>query len=65
MTTFAAMRNDAETELSTATLPASCRNLTRALVNLPDCGRLVRDIVAGMLCGATVGLFVAMLGASF
>jgi hypothetical protein len=58
------MRNDAETELSTAPLPGTYRNLTPVLVNLPECGRLVRDIVAGMLCGATVGLFVAMLGAT-
>ena len=37
----------------------------RAHVNFTDCGRVMRDIVLGVLCGATMGLFVAMVGDSF
>jgi hypothetical protein len=35
-----------------------------ALVGLADCGRLIRDIVIGVLCGATVGAFYAMVDSS-
>ncbi len=65
MSTFAVMRNDAETELAVTPFLAARGSLNHVLVSLPDCGRLLRDIVAGMLCGASVGLFVAMLGAAF
>ena len=37
----------------------------RACVSFTDCGRVMRDIVLGMLCGATMGLFVAMVGDVF
>ena len=30
-----------------------------------DCGRVMRDIVLGVLSGATMGLFVAMVGDFF
>jgi len=37
----------------------------RACVSFTDCGRVMRDIGLGMLCGATMGLFVAMVGDVF
>ena len=37
----------------------------RSLVRLSDYGRVMRDIVLGVLCGATTGLFVAMVGDFF
>ena len=39
--------------------------LARSLVSLSDCTRVMRDIVLGVLCGATMGLFVAMVGDFF
>jgi hypothetical protein len=39
--------------------------ILRLLVSFVDCGRVMRDIVLGVLCGATVGLFVAMAGDFF
>jgi len=39
--------------------------ILRLLVGFVDCGRVMRDIVLGVLCGATVGLFVAMAGDFF
>jgi hypothetical protein len=39
--------------------------LARSLVSLSDCARVMRDIVLGVLCGATMGLFVAMVGDFF
>ena len=45
---------------------ASCSFLIlRLLVSFVDCGRVMRDIVLGVLCGATVGLFIAMAGGFF
>ncbi len=37
----------------------------RSLASFRDCSRVMRDIVLGVLCGGTVGLFVAMVGDSF
>ena len=37
----------------------------RARVSFTDYGRVMRDIVLGVLCGATMGLFVAMVGDFF
>ena len=34
-------------------------------VSFTDCGRVMRDVVLGVLCGATMGLFVAMVGDFF
>ena len=39
--------------------------ILRLLVSFVDCGRVMRDIVLGVLCGATVGLFIAMAGDFF
>jgi hypothetical protein len=37
----------------------------RARVSFTDCGCVMRDIVLGVLCGATMGLLVAMVGDVF
>jgi hypothetical protein len=39
--------------------------LARSLVSFSDCTRVMRDIVLGVLCGATMGLFAAMVGDFF
>jgi hypothetical protein len=41
------------------------RKVDCSLVSFIDCGRLTRDIVLGVVCGTTTGLFVAMLGDFF
>jgi hypothetical protein len=41
------------------------RKVDCSLVRFIDCGRLTRDIVLGVVCGTTTGLFVAMLGDFF
>ena len=33
----------------------------RRRVSFTDCGRMMRDVVLGVLCGTTMGLFVAMV----
>jgi hypothetical protein len=38
------------------------RRLDRSLVSFSDCGRVMRDIALGVLCGATMGLFAAAVG---
>jgi hypothetical protein len=48
-----------------ATLEILYCTTARSLVNFSDCGRVMRDIVIGVLCGATTGLFVAMVGDFF
>jgi hypothetical protein len=42
-----------------------CTANSLVLVSLSDCTRVMRDIVLGVLCGATMGLFVAMVGDFF
>ena len=54
-----------ELRRAVVTVRASHNGVDRDLATLTDCARLARDIVTGMLCGATVGLFVGMLGATF
>jgi hypothetical protein len=39
--------------------------ILRLLASFVDCGRVMRDIVLGVLCGATAGLFIAMAGDFF
>jgi hypothetical protein len=46
-------------------LAAGAFLILRLLVSFVDCGRVMRDIVLGVLCGATVGLFIAMAGDFF
>jgi hypothetical protein len=53
--------NDVEILPAAATLEM----LVRSLVSFSDCGRVMQDIVLGVLCGATMGLFVAMIGDFF
>jgi hypothetical protein len=36
-----------------------------SLVSFTNCGRVMRDVVLSVVCGATTGLFVAMLGNSY
>jgi len=36
-----------------------------SLVSFTDCGRVMRDVVLSAVCGATTGLFVAMLSNFF
>jgi hypothetical protein len=55
------------TEITRGRDPSPARRFfpDRILGGLADCGRITRDIVIGVLCGATAGLFVAMVDASF
>jgi len=48
-----------------ATLKVLYCTLVRSLVSFSDCGRAMLDIVLGVLCGATMGLFFAMVGDFF
>jgi hypothetical protein len=57
--------HDPETLSGTLRCPARRFGLDRALAGLADCGRLMRDIVIGALCGVTAGLFYAIVDASF
>jgi hypothetical protein len=57
--------SDSDTLSDTVPRPVRRFRLDRALAGLADCGRVLRDIVIGMLCGVTAGLFYAMVDASF
>jgi hypothetical protein len=59
------MLNNVQTLLATSPFRATPFSVDRIPASLADCGRLARDIIAGMLCGATMGLFAAMVGSSF
>jgi hypothetical protein len=52
-------------DLPAATLEMPYCILVRSLVSFSDCGRVMRDIVLVVVCGATMGLFVAMVGDFF
>ena len=45
-----------------ATLEILYCKLARSLVSFSEFGRVMRDIVLGVLCGTTMGLFVAIVG---
>jgi len=57
--------NDVKILPAAATLEMLYCKLAHSLVSFSDCGRVMRDIVLGVLCGATMGLFAAMVGDFF
>jgi hypothetical protein len=57
--------NGVKIPAAAATLGSLYYKVAHSLVSFSDFGRVMRDIVLGVLCGATMGLFVAMVGNFF